>query len=132
MQELERRPPEIRTWEPPTVKIDPITSLRPSNRQLAIQGNQLHQCLESHKTDTTREFRHLKRDVQEMKDALGVGQKKQRVATQSTMAAFWRTVMATTSSITAVGIIYRSVQVFGPSIKVATLALLHAMATGRL
>lgn len=133
MQPHDLVPSEPRSWEPTALKIEPITSPRPSNRQLAEGVNQVHLCLEDHRQHTARELRGIKADMRKLTEALGVGEvKKKTVAMQTPRAAWWRTFIATASAITALGATLRLAEVLWPWLTGAAIALVHAMAAGRL
>lgn len=120
------RPDEPRSWERP-MKIDPITKTHPSNADLARQGNQLHDCLES---------AHSKIDnvtivVDEIKASLAP--KGRKAAGLSTpLTAFLRTAGATATSIGGMVLLYKVALVAGPIIVSAALAVDHAIRTGGL
>jgi hypothetical protein len=133
MHPIQPRPPETRSWEPPAVKIDPITSVRPTNADLGRGVNQLHECLEGLKTDHNRRLGRVERDMREVKDALGVGDVKKKTAgTQTPRAAWWRTFAATGGAIAAAGVVLRTSEVIWPWVKGAAVAIYHAMLAGRL
>jgi hypothetical protein len=133
MHPIQPRPPETRSWEPPAVKIDPLIKARPSNQDLAKQGNQLHECLEGLKLDHNRRLGRVERDIRAVKEALGVGDiKKKTLATQTPRAAWWRTFAATGGAIAAAGVVLRTSEVIWPWVKGAAMAIYHAMLAGRL
>lgn len=80
----------------PEMKTKPIDETHPTMRALARGHNQLHECLE-----------HARDDIDLLLRAQGLRGDRGRVSgLSSSWQAFRRTVYATTTSITAVGVLY--------------------------
>lgn len=119
---------EPRSWAPP-VEFDRITSARPTNKELARGVDQVHTCLEDHRNHTSREFKHVRSDLKELRAALI---DKKTVATQTPGAAWVRTFLASGGAIAACGAVLRLSEVLWPWFKGASVAVFHAMQAGKL
>jgi len=103
------------------MRVDPITSPRPTNADLAKGFNQLHACHE----DT-------KEKVVEIQHALGITPGGKRVAGLSTpFKAFIRTAGATATAIGGLLLFYRAAVAIWPSAWAFLLALNHAVLSGK-
>lgn len=126
-------PREDHQPEKPAVKIDPITSPRPTNRELGDGINQVHECFEAGKRDNAREFLKIKRDVQDIKDALGLGLNgKKPAGLSSQRGAFLRTLTATLASMGGVVIVWKGLAVLLPALAVAFEILNKAITSGKI
>lgn len=102
------------------MKIDPITSVKPTNSDLARGFNQIHACLEDHKDTTEANFR-------ELKEALGLtGGKREVAGLSSPIVAFWRTTGASGLSFAGLWVVYKFLVVNWPNIS----ALIHGVNAG--
>lgn len=103
------------------MNVDPITTNKPTNADLANGFNQLHACHE----DT-------KAMVLEIRDALGITQGRKLAAGLSTpWKAFVRTAGASATAIAGVVLVYRFAIAIWPSVWTFLLALNHAILSGK-
>lgn len=112
--------------EPRAVKIDPITSAKPTNAELAKGFNQIHACLEDHKESTEANFT-------ELKDALGISAGRRTVAgLSSPLGAFWRTTAASGLSFGGLWVAYKFCVVNWPTVSAFIHALNDSIIAGKL
>lgn len=129
---------EPRSWEPNEVKIDPITKAKPTNADLAQGINQVHKCFEDHKEHTSKELKTMRHELQGQSRtlsmvtrSLGLGEDGKPVSgLLSNWQAFWRTVAASTASITTVFVLYKIAIVVGPALWLGIVALNKALRSG--
>jgi hypothetical protein len=100
------------------MKMDPMPP-RPTNRDLGDRILQVHDCQERHQAKNAASFRDLRRDVARIMDALHLhpGQKP-TIAGDTSRKAFFRTVLATGTSLGALGGLtlgYRAVVALAPA-----------------
>lgn len=114
------------------MKIDPITSLRPTNRELGEGINQIHDCFEDYKGTTDRAMKTLRDEVKDIKTALGIDGDRRRVSgLSSTRGAFFRTFGATMASMGGVVIVWKILAVAAPSLALLFKTLNDAVLTGK-
>lgn len=97
----------------PAVKTKPVKVKGATLEELARGHNSMHRCLDK-----------AAADILEVKKALGLGEGGQKVVGLATWwQSFRRTVLATTSSIVALAVIYRIGVALWPAIEAALVAL---------
>lgn len=117
--------------ERPIVKGDLIESERPTNRDLATGINHLNRRFDAHQDDDRKAFGSIRKDIVELKIALGLNAQGKRASGLSTpRQAFWRTVLASLSSMGGVLIVWKMLAVIWPAVAVAFTVLNKAIITG--
>lgn len=114
--------------------MDPMPA-RPTNRDIGDRLVQVHDCLEGHKRGNDAHFKKLNDDVLQIKRGLGMqpGQ-KQTIATNTGRQSFVRTVLASGTSLGALGgllLAYRLVVALAPSTWHWLVAINHAILDGK-
>lgn len=128
------------------VLIDPITSARPSNSDLAKGINQIHVCFEEHKRVTKRsqtligrkaeaarkEAKAARAEVTAIRQALGITPGQKKVAGLSTpFKAFIRSVGAAATAMGGLVLLYRFAIAVAPKAWSFLLALNHVILDGK-
>jgi len=108
--ELVEEPRSFAPTDERRVRTTPIDVNHATMRALARGHNQLHECLEGARNDIVEvdaKVVDVKADVAEIKKALGLGERPKKVAgLASTWQSFRRTVLATSTSITALAVLW--------------------------
>lgn len=131
-------PQEPRSWETKDVQIDPLISPKPTNAQLARQGNQLHECVESLRDETQKELKGVKREIKGLSQEVAeirehLLPKGKKVAGLSTDGqAFRRTVWAVATGGGALVFFYKVAIAIWPGVVAIALDLDHAIRSGGL
>lgn len=116
------------------MKMDPMPT-RPTNHDIGRRLVQVHDCLEGHKEANDANFEALGKEITAIKTGLGMqpGQ-KQTIATNSGRQSFVRTVLASGTSLGAVGgllLAYRMAVALAPSTWHWLIAINHAILSGK-
>jgi hypothetical protein len=114
------------------VKFEPITSARPTNREIVRSVESVHTCVEHNRVTADRQFREIKADVREIKDALKIGDKGKPAGLSSQRGAFFRTVGATLASMGGVVILWKMLAIFLPGLAIAFELLNKAINSGKI
>lgn len=128
------------------MQIDPISSVKPSNADLARGINQIHACFEDHKAITQRGVASATKaaavaaekaakasaDIVSIREALGLTEGQKKVAGLSTpFKAFLRTAGASASALVAVIFFLRLSVALWPGVWSFVQTIWHVLMTGK-